>query len=114
MAQVGATVKLDVTLKAPVKIGATLLVVGKIIEKAASKGGRNKVKITASLQEGESGSGSGPLVVFAEMQGLSIEGVRLSPVAHDEIDERTWLPCNATDDSQSGASEYRDSGWLMD
>ena len=112
MAQVGATVKLDVTLKAPVKIGATLLVVGKIIEKAASKGGRNKVKITASLQEGE--SGSGPQVVFAEMQGLSIQGVRLSPVAQDHIDERTWLPCNATDDSQSGASEYRDSGWLMD
>jgi 8-oxo-dGTP diphosphatase len=106
---VGATVKLDVTLKAPVKVGATLRVVGQILEKTESKGGRFKVKIAARLEEGEAIEGKETPECYAEMNGLSIEGVRLpSPVAHDAVDERVWLP------TTGALAEKRDSGWEME
>ena len=79
---VGATVKLDVLLKAPISVGQTLLVTGKVVEKTASKGGKFKVKIEATLQEGEGVDGKPP-IVFAEMTGMSIgkpgQASRFSP-----------------------------------
>ena len=101
---------------------------GRITEKVESKGGRFKVNITASLEDGgapEPGGGGGggggggvgsagsKKVVYAEMKGLSIEGVRLpSPVAHDEVDERTWEVAGA--EGEPSGLEYRDSGWRME
>jgi hypothetical protein len=39
----GATVKLDITLKAPVAVGQTLMVMGRVLERTATKGGKFKV-----------------------------------------------------------------------
>ena len=123
----GATVKLDVTLKAPVSIGDTLLVTGKVVETVQTRGGKNKVKIEASLQEGhlppsdaESYSSSSPAaapVVYAEMSGVSIEGVRLpSQIPHDAVDDRSWeaRTCRAADGiSNVGDMRYQDTGWNL-
>ena len=74
-----------------------------------SKGGRFKVKIAARLEEGEAIEGKETPECYAEMNGLSIEGVRLpSPVAHDAVDERVWLP------TTGALAEKRDSGWEME
>ena len=87
----GATLKLEVLLKAPVAVGATLLVVGKVLERTPTKGGKTKVKIGASLEDGCSPAPGVAPTVYAEMTGLSIEGVRLpSSVPHDDVDEGSW------------------------
>ena len=123
----GATVKLDVTLKAPVSIGDTLMVTGKVVETVPTRGGKHKVRIEASLQEGhllprdaESDSGSSTAVapvVYAEMSGVSIEGVRLpSQVPHDAVDDRSWeaKTCRAADGISSvGDMRYQDTGWNL-
>lgn len=112
----GATVKLDVTLKAPVSIGDTLLVIGKVIEKVPSRGGKTKVKISAQLLAGDTTASAAP-VVYAEMTGVSISGVRLpSCVPHDAVDERSWesVACAAADGiSNVGEKHYRDTGWSL-
>jgi acyl-CoA hydrolase len=113
----GATVKLDVTLKAPVSIGDTLLVTGKVVEKVSTRGGKFKVKIEATLQDGDASSNGAAPVVYAEMTGVSIEGVRLpSQVPHDAIDDRSWESgtCAAADGISSvGDTHYQDTGWNL-
>ena len=102
-------------LKAPVAVGATLLVVGKVLERTPSKGGKTKVKIGASLEDGCSPAPGVAPTVYAEMTGLSIEGVRLpSSVPHDDVDERSWETSQAEGaEGAGGGLEYRDTGWRL-
>ena len=101
-------------LKAPVAVGATLLVVGKVLERTPSKGGKTKVKIGASLEDGCSPAPGVAPTVYAEMTGLSIEGVRLpSSVPHDDVDERSWETRQAEGPGAGGGLEYRDTGWRL-
>lgn len=98
------------------------MVTGKVVEKVPTRGGRVKVKIEATLQDGQESSGASggavaAPVVYAEMTGVSIEGVRLpSRVPHDAIDERTWenATCTAADGiSAVGDTRYQDTGWNL-
>ena len=106
------------------------MVTGKVVEKVPTRGGRIKVKITATLQDGgtperrpgdqESTGASSTVaapIVYAEMTGISIEGVRLpSRVPHDAIDDRTWetAMCTAADGiSAVGDARYQDTGWNL-
>ena len=103
-------------LKAPVAVGATLLVVGKVLERTPSKGGKTKVKIGASLEDGCSPAPGVAPTVYAEMTGLSIEGVRLpSSVPHDDGErlfletvapllESRCLPCHSSIQAKGGLS----------
>lgn len=93
----GATVQVNVALRKPVPVGSILRVVGKVRER---KG--RKVHIEATLDDGEDGG-----EIFATLEGLSIDGVKMSDI-DDEIAGRTWKDhvCE-----RSGRMQRRDSGW---
>jgi hypothetical protein len=95
----GCTVQVNVALRKPVPVGSILRVVGKVTER---KG--RKVHIKATLDSGEDDGD-----IHATLEGLSIDGVRMSDV-DDEITGRTWKEhvCN-----RSGRLQRRDSGWNL-
>ena len=123
----GATVKLDITLKAPVLVGAVLLIEATVVSKTTSKSGKVKYMIHAELR-GPPGTSSGGVAsaadgatdssadngkVYATMEGISLNGVTLSadPTAKpDAVDKRVWIqPTSAA--ASSGGSVLRDTGW---
>ena len=96
----GATARLSITLKAPVPVDATLRVVGTVHDVAERRGGGSKVQIRARLEDASA-------AVFAEMEGLSVLGVRLSKDEPDAVDARRWSV------ERSGESARRSSGWEL-
>ncbi len=106
----GATVKLDISLVAPVKVGSTLLVDAKIESKTTTKSGKEKYKIRAVLKA----SPAKDATVYATLDGVSINGLNLSAIANpgaaeDAIDGRVWQMAEG-----SGAGgELKDTGWNM-
>jgi acyl-coenzyme A thioesterase PaaI-like protein len=97
----GATVQVNVSLKKPVKVGSVLRIHGRIRKKEG-----RKVHVEAVLDDG---AANDP-VVYAVLEGLSIDGVKLSD-HQDEVAERTWEVdvCKT-----SGRLQRQDSGWNKD
>lgn len=95
----GATVQVNVALKKPVPVGSILRIIGKV----TSKKGR-KVHVEATLDDGDSDDGK---TVYATLEGLSIDGVKMS-AQDDDVAERIWEDdkCKTT-----GRLQRRDSGW---
>ncbi|KAL3935908.1 MAG: hypothetical protein SGBAC_008671 [Bacillariaceae sp.] len=110
----GATVQVNVSLKKPVPIGSTLRIIGKIQEQ---KG--RKIYIHATLDDGgdvttsEQGTAEGENkkdpVVYATLEGLSIDGVKMSQ-HEDPVSKRTW---EVEVCENSGRLQRRDSGWKL-
>lgn len=73
----GATVQVNCKLSKPVHIGQTLLLTGRVAKRE-----RKKIWISAKLSDETS-------AVYAELDGLSIDGVRLSE-EKDDVDRRVW------------------------
>jgi predicted thioesterase len=97
----GATVQVNVSLKKPVTVGSVLRIHGRIKKKEG-----RKVHVEAVLDDG----GETDAVVYAALEGLSIDGVKLSD-HEDEVAERTWEVdvCKI-----SGRLQRQDSGWEKD
>ena len=92
----GATVQVNVALKKPVKVGSVLRIVGRVTKRE-----RRKAYVEAVLDDG----GEDP-VIYAKLEGLSIDGVRMS-VKEDEISQRQW----EVHTCDKGMRHRRDSGW---
>lgn len=92
----GATVQVNVSLKKPVKVGSILRIVGRVTKRE-----RRKAYVEAVLDDGGEDS-----VVYAQLEGLSIDGVRMS-VKEDEISQRQW----EIHTCDKGMRHRRDSGW---
>ena len=85
----GATVQVNVSLSRPVRVGDVLRVVGKVVKRD-----RRKITITAFLDDADGNR-------YAELEGLSIEGVTLSK-QNDAVSKRVWV---------AGGETIKDSGW---
>ena len=92
----GATVQVNVALKKPVKVGSVLRLVGRVTKRE-----RRKAYVEAVLDDG----GEDP-EIFAELEGLSIDGVQMSE-QEDEISKRQW----EVHTCDKGRRHRRDSGW---
>ena len=80
----GATVQVNVSLKKPIKVGQVLRITGKVASVQ-----KRKVKITAVLDD-PSARGE----VYALLDGLSINGIRLASEKsqeNDAIAQRHWI-----------------------
>mmetsp|Transcript_22117 Transcript_22117/g.48192 ORF Transcript_22117/g.48192 Transcript_22117/m.48192 type:complete len:268 (+) Transcript_22117:133-936(+) len=97
----GATVQVNVSLKKPVKVGSVLRIVGRV-----SKREGRKVHVEAVLDDGGGWEGNAEPVVYAVLEGLSIDGVKMSE-HDDEIATRTWEMHTC----REGRRHRRDSGW---
>lgn len=95
----GATVQVNVSLKKPVPVGSVLRIVGRV-----SKRERRKVHIDATLDDGNIDTP----VVYAILEGLSIDGVKMSD-HDDDIAIRKW----EDDKCDAGRPRRRDSGWNL-
>ena len=92
----GATVQVNVALSKPVEVGSVLRIVGRVTKRE-----RRKAYVEAVLDDG----GENP-VIYAKLEGLSIDGVRMS-VKDDEISKRQWEEHTC----DKGRRHRRDSGW---
>ena len=92
----GATVQVNVALSKPVKVGSVLRIVGRVTKRE-----RRKAYVSAVLDDG----GEEP-VIYAKLEGLSIDGVRMS-IKDDEISQRQW----EVHTCDKGRRHRRDSGW---
>jgi hypothetical protein len=101
----GATVQVNVTLKKPVPIGSVLRIVGKVYKRD-----RRKAFVEAVLDDGGASieNISGEPVAYAALEGLSIDGVKMSQY-DDDISERKW----EVDVCKEGRLHRRDSGWKI-
>lgn len=102
----GATVQVNVALKKPVPVGSILRIVGSIRKQEG-----RKVHVEAVLDNGiEKGSEQQhPGIVYASMEGLSIDGVKMSD-CDDSVAARTW---EVDVCEKSGQLQRRDSGWKL-
>jgi acyl-coenzyme A thioesterase PaaI-like protein len=92
----GATVQVNVALKKPVRVGSVLRIAGRVTKRE-----RRKAYVEAVLDNG----GEDP-VVFAQLEGLSIDGVQMSE-QDDEVSKRQW----EVHTCDKGRQHRRDSGW---
>jgi len=95
----GATVQVNCKLRKPVQIGSYMKVCAHVVRGELKKG-KVKVQIQATLTAPDG-------QVHAELEGVSIDGVRLqSPKdRNDGVGERVWLPHGDC---------FRDSGYSVE
>ena len=97
----GATVQINVSLKKPVRVGSILRIVGRV-----SKREGRKVYVEAVLDDGGGKEANAEPVIYAALEGLSMDGVKMSD-QEDEVATRTW----EVHTCQEGRRHRRDSGW---
>ena len=96
-------VQVNVSLKAPVPVGAVLRVTGRVAKRAG-----RKRHIHAVLDDG----GGAGAKVYAVLEGLSIAGVKLSD-ADDAVARRTWVDCDGGGQGGRDRAVRQDSGWAL-
>jgi acyl-coenzyme A thioesterase PaaI-like protein len=101
----GATVRVNVDLKSPIRVGSVLRVIGKV-----ARDGNKKRKVTATIDNGVDDGGEGR-IEFAVLDGLSIAGVRLTSSA-DHNDDVVAKRVFVKKGGENGAPlVLQDSGW---
>eukprot|EP00980_Cylindrotheca_fusiformis_P002666 scaffold623_cov83-Cylindrotheca_fusiformis.AAC.3 len=119
----GATVQVNVSLQKPVPIGSILRIIGSIRKREGRKVYVDAVLDNGIDQHDDSTTTTSTRVVYATLEGLSIDGVKMSQ-QDDSISTRTWeevvvdhhvsLESSSSSNkksSSSGRLERRDSSW---
>ena len=120
----GATVQVNCSLKAPVKVGSVLRVTGRVAKRAGRKlhihavlddGGRSSSGAAGDDEDRGGGGRGGGNTVYAVLEGLSIAGVKLSS-ADDAVARRVWADCGEQGGGVGGTARQvrQDSGWDED